>query len=648
MSYNKLQDFDEDEEDLVYYSAGDVTERDRDLLRADDEVLQALNQKIPKSSPRLEGVKKKFLPSKKVKFDYTPVGRGPGGGRGASREGSADDSASSSKGPRLQRMRFGDEEDESDDSSDIEIDLETQPNRQRAQNRAFRRKMHLLLGIVSVLAFFLFFSNWLGPNDAQRSSERTKNGRKQLLSNGTHDYYPTTVVLSLDGFHPHYINPSLTPNLHKLYTQHSSMPYMKPSFPSTTFANHWTLITGLYPENHGIVSNRFYDPSIQKQFISTDPDKSLDPVWWGGEPIWQTAAKQEVTTAVHMWVGSEVKWDEYAPIEVDAFNATETLKSKSDRVLGWLDRDISSRPELILTYAPTVDTVGHEIGIAGKELREAIASVDKLVGEIAQGLQSRGLDKIANFIVVSDHGMAPTSNDRLIYLDELIDMDKISTQDGWPLAGLRPKNPQDVKPLYETLKDHRHANDSWNVYLREDLPKEWHYGTTHAKYGDRIAPLWVVPDVGWSVTTHKAMEDMDGKYTPLGVHGYNNSEPLMRALFVGMGPYFENNLKFAPVQNIDVYNILCDTLYVTPAKNDGESIYRSLKVLPANWKDPMAYPGVTFDTEVLAINSTYDVLYRGGAGQQVSAGDHDESWGEWIGDIADDAKHWITDHIPGI
>lgn len=602
--------------DLVYHS-GPVTDEDRELVRADDEVVNALN-----NSKKHKNVKKK----KQVKF----------GGRNEYRYQRL--SEQNSKRPE---PIFASYDDDSD--SDIEIDLEAKPGRRRLRNKNFRRKFHFFLFLVLLLGGLLFLANVL-QSDGNSTKDHSATS-KRTISNGTHDYHPTTVLVSLDGFHPHYIDQKLTPNLHEMFTKKSGVPYMTPSFPSSTFPNHWTLITGLYPANHGIVGNTFYDIKEERQFVNTNPEKSLKLFWWGGEPIWQTLDTANIKTAVHMWPGSEAPWEFDKLLDVDHFNSTERLDKKIDRVFHWLDQDIVDRPELVLTYVPTIDQIGHKFGITGEDLKEALQDVDGFVGSLKDGLKKRNLDEIVNLIIVSDHGMAPTSNERVIFIDDLIDTNEIEHMDGWPLFGLRPKKDADLQNIHDTLKAQQ--NESFTVYKSDEFPPDWHFGSEY-KYKSRIAPLWVVPSIGWAVTTHKDFkEKMNYHYRPRGVHGYNNTETLMRATFLAQGPYFNKNEMYEPIANVDVYNIICDTLGAQPAKNDGRKPLEALKRLD-EFHDPQSYPGVDFDIEIMKINSTYDTLFDT---EHVNK-DHKDSWKDWFDEWRDhaassfnDFEHWVDEQI---
>lgn len=323
---------------------------------------------------------------------------------------------------------------------------------------------------------------------------------------------------------------------------------MLPSFPSLTFPNHYTMVTGLYPESHGIVGNTFWDPKFNEEFYYTHPAHSMQPKWWGGEPLWETTEKAGVKTAIHMWPGSEAHIGAFEPSHLDKFNGSEELSLKVKRILGLLDlpgpdmptaRADNPRPQLIAAYVPNVDADGHKYGPNSTEIRTTIQKVDTMLSEIFHGLEHRNLTNIVNVIVVSDHGMATTSVDRLIQLDDLVDPSLLSHIDGWPLYGLRPKNIGDLESMYQQILEKTKDNPNVEVYLRDkNMPERYHFS-----HNDRIAPLWLVPKTGWAIVkksefdVQKAIKE--GKtYNPRGLHGYDHEHPLMRAIFVARGPAF--------------------------------------------------------------------------------------------------------------
>jgi predicted AlkP superfamily pyrophosphatase or phosphodiesterase len=418
-----------------------------------------------------------------------------------------------------------------------------------------------------------------------------------MRSNGTSVFAPTTILISLDGFRADFLYRNLTPTLNQFVQEGISPKYMHPSFPSVTFPNHYTMATGLYPESHGIVGNSFWDPALEKEFFYTDPARSMQPFWWGGEPLWVTAEKQKVRSAVHMWPGSEAHIMEQEIAYVDKYNGSEVLSIKVNRILELLDvpgpKDIGAkadapRPQLIAAYVPDVDGDGHKYGPNSTEIRATIANADAMLGGILKGLQERNLTNIVNVVVVSDHGMATTDVSRLIQLEDLVDPAELSHIDGWPLYGLRLKDLSALRRLYDQIKDRTKDNPNVEIYLRENMPERYHFSKS-----DRIAPLWIVPKTGWAVVDKNEFNVEEGKkkgevYHPRGLHGYDHEHPLMRAIFIARGPAFPHTpgsrmepfRKHIPTlkvethtnssaENTELYNIICDSINITPAPNNG-------------------------------------------------------------------------------
>ena len=380
-----------------------------------------------------------------------------------------------------------------------------------------------------------------------------------ILSNGTSKFAPTTILVSLDGFRADFLGRGLTPTLNSFIAEGVSPRYMLPSFPSVTFPNHYTLVTGLYPESHGMVGNQFWDPDLMEEFHYTDPAaQSMQAKWWSeAEPLWETATKANVKSAIHMWPGSEAR-TEINLAFVDKYNGTEVLSRKLDRVMQFLDlpsehdpgtdSSVESRPQFIAFYVPNVDQDGHRYGPNSTEIRSTISNVDSMLHDLFTGLQKRNLTDIVNVVIVSDHGMATTSSKRLIQLEDLVDTSQIWPTDGWPLHGLRPKNVSNLRTMYDRLSALAAKNPTFDVYLRdENMPAKYHF--TNNK---RIAPLWIVPKTGWAIVRR---DDFDVKqeqgkvFRPRGLHGYDHEHPLMRAIFVARGPAFPHQ----PNSRVEVF-----------------------------------------------------------------------------------------------
>ncbi|KOS21078.1 putative pyrophosphatase/phosphodiesterase [Escovopsis weberi] len=420
--------------------------------------------------------------------------------------------------------------------------------------------------------------------------------RLRLVSNGTALFAPTTIIISLDGFRADFLGRGLTPSLNALAREGVSPRHMLPSFPSVTFPNHHTLATGLYPEAHGVVGNTFWDPALGAQFYYTDKARSQDPRWWGGEPFWVTAERQGARAAVHMWPGSEAHIRHTEASIVDKYNGKEALEAKKkeekeEKEMEEGKEDYPAargqqqlrRPQLIAAYVPNVDADGHRYGPNSTEIRATIQAVDGMVGSLLAGLAARNLTRIVNVVVVSDHGMATTDVSRLLQLEDLVDVSKVEHVDGWPLYGLRPRDPRDLAGLHGALRDKRAAlaaaagggagaGAGFDVYLRDvDMPPRWHFSRN-----ERIAPLWIVPWAGWAIVRRdefvvEGAREKGLVYHPRGLHGYDHEHPLMRAIFIARGPAFAHpaNSEIEVFQNIEVYNLVCDSIGIVPSPNNG-------------------------------------------------------------------------------
>ncbi|KXX74532.1 Ectonucleotide pyrophosphatase/phosphodiesterase family member 3 [Madurella mycetomatis] len=467
-------------------------------------------------------------------------------------------------------MKDGSSTGESSDREDSdEVDRKNLLHHTQAKEKRNRGWFRWLLfyAIAAVAFAILVLVAW------KLSIERRSSRHSQrLVSNGTAMFAPTTILISLDGFRADFLNRGLTPRLNAFVKEGVSPLYMLPSFPSVTFPNHYTLATGLYPESHGVVGNTFWDPALQEEFYYTDPARSMDPKWWMGEPFWVTAQRQGLKTAIHMWPGSEANILETSPTYMDKYNGKEKLSRKVDRIFDFLDMPDADRPQIVAAYVPNVDGDGHKYGPNSTEIKSTIEKVDRMLDDIFKGLEARHLTDIVNVIVVSDHGMATTDISRLVQLEDIVDIRKIEHTDGWPLVGLRPKNPDDLEDIYREVIQNTKANPNLDVYLRDvDMPERYHFS-----HNERIAPLWIVPKTGWALVKMDEMNLKEAQakgaiYHPRGLHGYDHEHPLMRAIFVARGPAFPHqpNSRVEVFQNIEVYNMLCDSVGIAPAPNNG-------------------------------------------------------------------------------
>jgi predicted AlkP superfamily pyrophosphatase or phosphodiesterase len=367
---------------------------------------------------------------------------------------------------------------------------------------------------------------------------------------------PQVVVLvSFDGFHPDYLDRGLTPNLDSLVRAGVRARWMTPSFPTKTFPNHYTLVTGLLPDHHGIVANSMWDPELGR-FTMSIRTAVQDARWWGGEPIWVTAERAGLRTAAMFWPGSEAPIAGVRPSTWQEYDGRVPNRARVDSLLRWLDRPDSLRPRFLTLYANDVDHWGHERGPAAPEVDSALARVDSMIGWLGAGIAERGLSDVVNVIVVSDHGMSPTSPERLIALDDYIRLGDVTVVDWSPVGAVVPQ-PGRLEDVYRAL---RGAHPHLHVYRKGEVPARYRFGTH-----PRVTDLVLIADDGWTITTR----DRFATFRAGGTHGYDQTLPSMRALFLAAGPAFRQGVVVPSFSNIHVYELMADILGLRPAPNDG-------------------------------------------------------------------------------
>jgi len=369
----------------------------------------------------------------------------------------------------------------------------------------------------------------------------------------------TLILVSLDGFRWDYLQKfkAETPRLNQLASEGVHMERLIPVFPSLTFPNHYTIVTGLYPEHHGIINNRMYDPNFQTNFYIFDNPGPTNGRWWGGEPIWVTAIKQGRQADCMLWPGSGAEIDGIRPTQWQIFNAKITPDQVVDTGLGWLAQT-NPRPSLITLYFHEVDTESHHHGVESAQVAHAVPQMDEAVGRLMDGVQRMGLTNAVDVIVISDHGMTDLSTNRVIALSDYVDLSTVQVDTWGAVAGLRPQD-GDVNALYN---DFAGKEDHFKVYRREDMPERFHY-----RDNPRIPPVILIADEGWYINK-RPLEP--GKYFESATHGFDNELTNMGATFIAYGPAFQQQVTLPPTPNVDIYNLLCATLGLTPATNDGD------------------------------------------------------------------------------
>lgn len=379
------------------------------------------------------------------------------------------------------------------------------------------------------------------------------------------DLKPTVILISIDGFRHDYLQTYSAPNLQRLAARGVRAEALIPCFPTYTFPNHYSMVTGLYPGHHGIVANEMYDPGFNATFVYNAPEAKKSR-WWGGEPIWVTAHKQGQRSATEFWVGSEAPIAGLQPDYWEPFDAKVPPAERVDNILSWLDLPAERRPTFLALYFDQVDHEGHAHGPGSPELGEAIKTVDGAIGKLLNGLRQRGIEDRVNIMVVSDHGMAQASPDRVIFLDDYIGLHRMRELSRNPLLTLWPPN-NEIDATFKKLQRVPHLR----VYRRGDAPARWHYSGNA-----RIAPIIALADEGWTITTHEHFKSHEFSR---GQHGYDNNLRSMWAIFIAHGPAFKAGAKLPAFPNIDIYDLVAYLLDLKPARNDGTlQVFRAVLV----------------------------------------------------------------------
>lgn len=375
----------------------------------------------------------------------------------------------------------------------------------------------------------------------------------------------SVLLLSIDGFRPDYLDRGLTPSLVKLAARGVRAEWMTPSFPALTFPNHYTLVTGLRPDRHGIVAGTIVDPEIPGvRFTASNRDAVRDSRWWSqGVPLWVTAQQAGLIAGTMFWPGSEASNLGMQPNDWFPYVKAMPAAERVDTALSLLARPVSTRPRLLTLYLDTIDIVGHAHGPDSPEIDAALRELDAAVARLLVGIEQQGLTDRVNLVVVSDHGMAAGGPNRVIVADDVVPADWIQTQIVGELAGFQAKPGREAEVEGRLLRDH----PNMQCWRKGELPERFHYGRN-----PRVLPLVCMANEGW---TMKTREWLAGSHRVNGgSHGYDPALLSMRALFIAAGPAFPRGRVVPAFDNVEVYPLLARLLGVKP--------------LPGDWKGDLA------------------------------------------------------------
>ncbi|KAM9340330.1 venom phosphodiesterase CdcPDE [Symphorus nematophorus] len=371
------------------------------------------------------------------------------------------------------------------------------------------------------------------------------------------------LLVSLDGLRAEYLQTwsTLIPVLDKLKTCGTSSPYMQAAFPSKTFPNHYTIVTGLYPESNGLIDNVMYDPVFDATFSLSNSEKD-NPDWYLGQPIWHTAKNQGLKSGTFFWPGSDVKINGSFPNIYKPYNSKVPFEERVFTVLKWLQLPDDERPDFYTLYLEEPDKSGHSYGPVSGGLIRAIQGVDKIIGQLMNGLKQIGLHRCVNIIILADHGMEETSCNRKEVLQELVgDVSNYWVTEG-PFGRIRARNKDTVLDAAGLVANMtcKKPDQKIKAYLKANLPKRLHFANSR-----RIEDVSVLVETKWLFERYpRSLTFCSG-----GTHGYDNDAESMHAMFLSYGPKFLNKIEIEPFSNIELYNLMCDVLQISPTDNNG-------------------------------------------------------------------------------
>lgn len=359
------------------------------------------------------------------------------------------------------------------------------------------------------------------------------------LNDAAHQGKPVVIMISLDGFRHDYVQKYDPPNLKKFIEGGSQAEALIPIYPSLTFPNHYTLVTGLTAEHHGLVGNHFYDPQTKREYSMMDGNATDDGTWYGGVPLWSAAELEGMVSASYFWVGSQAEIAGKRPSYWYKFDDTVPHSKRIDQTIEWLKWPDSQRPHLILLYFSEVDSAGHKYGPDSPEVKQAVLDIDKDLGVLFERVKET---KVAtDIIIVSDHGMQLVDTKKSARpVDAAVNKNDFKIYGGGPQMYLYAKDKSKIDRTMQKLKK---IEKNFKAYKKEDIPERY-----HLKGSARAPDILIDAQIPYAVGLKERFE----KPKVGGVHGFDNREKNMWGIFYASGPNFKAGGKIAPVENTNV------------------------------------------------------------------------------------------------
>ena len=379
---------------------------------------------------------------------------------------------------------------------------------------------------------------------------------------------PYLILVSIDGFSWDYLSTYPTPALDRIAGSGVRAESMRPVFPSLTFPNHYSIATGLYPSEHGIVHNHFPDEARDDWYHLWDRSSVEDARWYGGETVWVTAENNGLVSAAYYFVGTEAAIGGVSPSHWHSFDASVPGSDRVAQVIDWLKWPADRRPHLITLYFEHVDTAGHDFGRGSPELAAAVAEVDTNIGRLLDAIAEAELPGEVYVLVVSDHGQANYVDPETTFvLRDHIDLTGLEVTAGGAYAWIYQQQPDRKRAL--AIRDA--INEAWahgHAVLRDEAPAEWRVDDSL-----RFPEIFVIPDLGYGVVAEReAVQRLKN-----GDHGWDPSNKAMHGIFLAAGPGLPEGVTIGEVSAVEIYPLMLELLRIDePLPAGGRDRLRSL------------------------------------------------------------------------
>lgn len=398
----------------------------------------------------------------------------------------------------------------------------------------------------SIRLFILIISTLTISCTQSDSNKHISTNSKETLEK------PYIILISLDGFRWDYVDRFKPPNLSQFIQNGVKAESLVPSFPSKTFPNHYTIVTGLYPENHGLLGNKFY--SYDKKITYTTGDRKMveDGSFYKGSPIWVKAKKANMVSASYFFVGTEADIQGVHPDYYFKYDESIKNEQRIDQAVKWLEMPEETRPHLITMYFSDMDNVGHKYGPDNDEkIKPELFDLDHNLGNLFKRVSETNLP--VNIIIVSDHGMSKVNTSNLLSIEEVKNDSMYSIIDNGALLSVHLKKNVSFNKAFQYLKQ---KENNFKVYKTENTPG-FEYQPKNKDWGS----IQIIPDFGYYFNSQKQIESLKKHaIESVGVHGYSPTFKDMHGIFYASGPAFKSGIEAPSIKNIHVYPLMCDIL----------------------------------------------------------------------------------------